>query len=267
MLPRIALTAYIVKLIERRYTSFAAGCDAHAATDGSFVWSGYNGGCTPVTAATVGEFLALAPGGVQFYTNTSLTAGLGIDTSGNVTAASFSGSGAGLTSLNPANIASGTAVISITGNAATATNSTELNGVAASGYATTGANTFTGNQTVTGNVGIGTTTPAATLDVEGPAAGNGTNGLDGLHVTAQSGGNSAALFGTGGSGGNILIQGGAGGAETALGGSGGPGGNIILNPGAGGGWPPLPRRPWQCDRQRQPQRDGHDHSGDEGLQN
>jgi hypothetical protein len=44
-----------------------------------------------------------------------------IHSSGTVTATSFSGSGAGLTNLSAANIGSGTANISITGNAATAT--------------------------------------------------------------------------------------------------------------------------------------------------
>ena len=77
---------------------------------------------------------------------------------------SFSGSGAGLTALNPANIAAGTASISITGNAATATtaataatatNALALGGLAPSAYATTGPNTFMATQTIgTGNLGL-----------------------------------------------------------------------------------------------------------------
>jgi hypothetical protein len=74
---------------------------------------------------------------------------------GAITANSFSGSGASLTSLNPANIGAGTAGISITGNASTATtasNAQQLNGQPASFYASTAANSFNGNQTVTGNI-------------------------------------------------------------------------------------------------------------------
>ena len=55
-----------------------------------------------------------------------------VNASGSVTAASFAGSGSGLTSLNPTNIAAGTAGISITGNAA---NAATLGGIAPSGYA------------------------------------------------------------------------------------------------------------------------------------
>lgn len=43
-----------------------------------------------------------------------------------VTAGNFVGNGAGITAINPANISAGTAGISITGTAATATNSTQL---------------------------------------------------------------------------------------------------------------------------------------------
>ena len=61
---------------------------------------------------------------------------------GSVTATSFSGSGSALTSLQGANVQ---------GAVATATNALELGGLAPSAYATTGSNTFTGNQSVTGN--------------------------------------------------------------------------------------------------------------------
>lgn len=47
-----------------------------------------------------------------------------VNTSGTVTATTFTGSGPGLTNLNPMNIASGTANINISGNAATATTAT-----------------------------------------------------------------------------------------------------------------------------------------------
>jgi hypothetical protein len=70
---------------------------------------------------------------------------------GAITAPSFAGNGAGLTNVNAA----------------------ALGGFSPSTFATVGANTYTGNQTITGslftsgNVGVGTTTPQATLDVNG----------------------------------------------------------------------------------------------------
>jgi hypothetical protein len=80
--------------------------------------------------------------------------------SGSLTAASFSGNGSALTSLQGANVQ---------GAVATASNALNLGGFApsayqpAGSYATTGGNTFTGNQSVTGNV-------AATGSVSGVAA-------------------------------------------------------------------------------------------------
>jgi len=58
--------------------SFAAGCRANAAHDNAFVWSGY---CptypATVNSSAVGQFLALAPGGVVFYSNAAdLSAGV-----------------------------------------------------------------------------------------------------------------------------------------------------------------------------------------------
>jgi hypothetical protein len=80
--------------------------------------------------------------------------------SGSVSATSFSGNGAALTSLQGANVQ---------GAVATASNALNLGGFApsayqpAGSYATTGGNTFTGNQSVTGNV-------TATGSVSGAAA-------------------------------------------------------------------------------------------------
>jgi hypothetical protein len=74
---------------------------------------------------------------------------------GTVTATSFVGVGSGLTGVNAA-------------TAATASNATELGGVAAGNYARLDiGNSFTGNQSVAGNLGLGTTTPSQRLDLNG----------------------------------------------------------------------------------------------------
>jgi hypothetical protein len=60
--------------------SFAAGCGATAANDGAFVWDGSGTGSNtcpyPVSSTAPGQFVALAPGGVIFYSNTALSAGV-----------------------------------------------------------------------------------------------------------------------------------------------------------------------------------------------
>ncbi|HEV2348981.1 MAG TPA: kelch repeat-containing protein [Terriglobia bacterium] len=73
-------------------------------------------------------------------------------------AALLVGDGSDITNLNPTNISSGTAGISITGNAATATNALTLGGHAPGDFQAAGnyarldlANSFVGNQLVTGN--------------------------------------------------------------------------------------------------------------------
>jgi hypothetical protein len=107
---------------------------------------------------------------------------------GSIAASAFAGNGSFLTNLNPANLSAGTAGISITGNAATATTATTatsaataasaatatsaatasnalaLGGVVAGDYARLDiGNSFTGNQSVSGNV-------SATGSVSGAAA-------------------------------------------------------------------------------------------------
>ena len=83
--------------------------------------------------------------------------------SGNLSAIGFSGNGAALTSLNPANLSSGTANININGLAASATNALNLGGNPPNSYATTGANTFTGMQRVSGDVNATGTVSASTV--------------------------------------------------------------------------------------------------------
>jgi hypothetical protein len=91
---------------------------------------------------------------------------------GNVAASFFFGNGSGLTNLNPANLAPGTAGINITGTAANATN---LGGVAAGNYARLDiGNSFTGNQGIAGNI-------SASGSV---AIGGGTPILKHLSITA-----------------------------------------------------------------------------------
>ncbi|MGO9270197.1 MAG: hypothetical protein ACLQOO_08085, partial [Terriglobia bacterium] len=76
----------------------------------------------------------------------------------------FTGNGAALTNVNPANLTPGTASINITGNAATATtamsaatagNAMNLGSVAPSNYARLDiGNSFNGNQSVTGSMNV-----------------------------------------------------------------------------------------------------------------
>jgi hypothetical protein len=118
----------------------------------------------------------------------------------------FTGNGSGLTNLNPANLTSGTAGINIAGNAVTATNaanSTSLGGFAAGYYARLDtANSFTGNQTITGSVGI-QTTPSNRLTVLGAASQAAVKGI-GVSTSAQGastfGSSTAGLWGDADSG-------------------------------------------------------------------
>lgn len=97
---------------------------------------------------------------------------------GQVTAGSFSGSGAGLTALNAANLATGTVP----------------DGLLSSNVAMLGDNqTFTGNNAFTQSLGIGTVNPAYLLDVAGPIRstsgfylGNTGSGTTWLQVSLSS---------------------------------------------------------------------------------
>jgi Chaperone of endosialidase len=124
---------------------------------------------------------------------------------GTVTATAFSGSGAAVTNVNAA----------------------LLNGLAASAFAQLGANANFGQ------VGIGTTTPAALLDVEGSAGASGisgSNATQALQVVGGKGG--SAETGSGGGGGGLTLTGGAGGLSEDSGG--GSGGGLTLTGGVGG---------------------------------
>jgi len=81
---------------------------------------------------------------------------------GNVTGSFFFGDGFGLMNLNPANLAAGTAGINITGAAATAGNAANLLGIPGSSYARLDVgNSFSGDQTITGNTHISGTATAS----------------------------------------------------------------------------------------------------------
>jgi hypothetical protein len=109
-------------------SSFAAGNRAKANHNGAFVWADRN--FTDFASTANNQFLIRAAGNVGINKNNPATT---LDVSGTVTATSFTGDGSALT------------------------------GVAKLGA----ANTFTANQTFTGNVGIGTDNPADRLHVVG----------------------------------------------------------------------------------------------------
>jgi len=161
--------------------SFTSGSDGAAPmaglvmdADGNLYGTAYQGGvdCAPPGCGTAFEFamndnsnFALLNGNNIFNGNQTVN--------GLVSATKFMGNGASLTNINPANIAAGTANISISGNAATATTANSamtanvatsamtatdadnLGGVSSASYARLDiGNTFTGNQSVSGNVAI-----------------------------------------------------------------------------------------------------------------
>jgi N-acetylneuraminic acid mutarotase len=136
----------------------------------------------------------------RFWLSTSVVNGvvyaMGGTVDGNITVATneaftatlpqLLGDGSAITSLTAANISSGTAGISITGNAATASNALTLGGHAPGDFQLAGnyarldlANSFVGNQLVTGNINASGGVTAASF------TGNGA-GLAGVTSTGLS---------------------------------------------------------------------------------
>jgi hypothetical protein len=105
----------------------------------------------------------------------------------NAFAGTFTGNGAGLTTLNPANLSAGTAAINISGNAATATTATTAASATTANSATTAGSAATA--TLASNVvsGISITNAFITNSV---FAGNG-GGLTGLNPANLSAGTAA----------------------------------------------------------------------------
>src|SRR6266849_6544649 len=108
--------------------------------------------------------------------NGSLSAGSGSFT-GILSAGSFTGSGAGLTSLNASSLSSGAvADVRLSSNVPLLSNAsnTFTGSLSAGSLSTTGPLTVGANLTTSGNVGIGTASPARRLDVVGDASVSGT---------------------------------------------------------------------------------------------
>ena len=114
-----------------------------------------------------------------------LTSGL-VESNGTIYAASYVGSGSGLTGLNPANIGAGTAAINISGNAATATTAataTNLIGNVSDSQLSANIARLNGTNTFTGVITAGN--PANTFT--GSFTGNG-GGLTNLNASSLAGG-------------------------------------------------------------------------------
>jgi hypothetical protein len=87
------------------FASFAAGSFAQATNFGSFVWA--DGQVAPFTSTSNNQFSVRASGGVRL-----VTSGAGLNLDGGITATTFAGSGANLTSLNASTLSSGTVPMS-----------------------------------------------------------------------------------------------------------------------------------------------------------
>jgi hypothetical protein len=168
-----------------------------------------------ITGVTAGTGLSGGgtSGNVALSLNTAVTDARYLQLSGGtltgaLAAPNFNGNGAGLTSLTPANLSAGTAGINISGNAAMATNASNLGGIAPADYARLDiGNAFTGNQSVTGNISatgslsIGNGTPitqhlSATYSITVPSLKSGAcSSLTETLTGAVAGGNDTIALG------------------------------------------------------------------------
>src|SRR5208282_3032250 len=101
---------------------------------------------------------------------------------GTITASSFSGTGANLTGLNPANLTTGTAPINITGNATSAATATTLNGFSANSFAQLGTATNTVTETFNG-----------TFDFQGSVGLTPLNGVNPTLTVTSMGGSTVSI--------------------------------------------------------------------------
>jgi hypothetical protein len=200
--------------------SFAAGCYAHAVNAGSFVWAGSPDGssCSWVPTSAAGQFIALAPGGFEFFPSTSQSSPVfsiapttgNVTVTGSVTAASFTGNGSGLTGVSVSTLAAGTYSNAVTFNNASNSftgNGSGLTGVSASGLAAgTYSNAYTFSNAANLFNGRVVSSMAAGTAVAGFTSDGGGFGVSGTN-TATTGSSSYGVYGSSASSTGIGVSG------------------------------------------------------------
>ncbi len=182
------------------------------------------------TGDTMTGALNLPSNGLTVGTTELAVSGGNVSASGTVTAATFSGSGASLTSLNASNISTGTVATARLATG-TANSSTYLRGdqtwATVSGFSGPRANVYTGNSTFTIPSGI----TAVKVTVVGGGGGGSGSGVSGSAngngggtaikwLTGLTPGNTLSVtVGAGGGGGGGSSHGSAGGASTVASGT------------------------------------------------